>query len=56
VTTYSAILDIPRDTIAFLVSLLLQHRQAIGTRARRRVLSVGKRPSSCCAGSWTTPA
>lgn len=41
-TTYSAILDIPRDTIAFLASLLLQHRQAIGTRARRRALSVGK--------------
>jgi hypothetical protein len=42
VTTYSAILDIPRDTIAYLANLLLEHRRVLGTRARRRALSVGK--------------
>ncbi len=32
-TTYSAILDIPRDTVAYLASLLSQRRQVLGTRA-----------------------
>ena len=41
-TTYSAVLDIPRDTVAYLVRLLRQHRQTRGTRAGRRALSVGK--------------
>jgi DDE superfamily endonuclease len=42
VTTYSAILDIPRNTIAYLANLLLRRRQTLGTRAGRRALSVGK--------------
>lgn len=41
-TTYSAILDIPRNTIAYLANLLLRRRQTLGTRAGRRALSVGK--------------
>lgn len=41
-TTYSAILDIPRDTVAYLASLLHQHQRAVGTRTGRRALSVGK--------------
>jgi hypothetical protein len=42
VTTYSAILDIPRHTVAYLASLLLQNRRVLGTQTRRRALSVGK--------------
>ena len=41
-TTYSAILDIPRHTVAYLASLLLQNRRVLGTQTRRRALSVGK--------------
>jgi len=41
-TTYSAILDIPRDTVAYLANLLLQRRQVLSTRTGRRALSVGK--------------
>lgn len=41
-TSYSAILDVPRDTIAYLAHLLDERRRAVGTRAGRRALSVGK--------------
>lgn len=41
-TSYAALLDVPRETIAYLARLLDDHRRAVGTRASWRALSVGK--------------
>lgn len=53
--TYTAVLDVGRETAETLARLLREHRERLGTRKGTRALGVFKQGFSSCGGSSTGP-